>query len=109
MPILAAEPDRYPSHLFDGPAQESSDGRNWFVLHTKPRQEKSLARHLYATGVSHYLPAVPRRCRIRNRVLTAHVPLFTGYLFLFADGEERVSALASNRIAHTLPVTDQPR
>lgn len=105
MPILAAEPDRYPADLFDGPPP----GRTWHVLHAKPRQEKSLARHLYANGVSFYLPTVPRRSNARGRVLTAHAPLFPGYLFLYADQDERVTALTSNRIVHSLVVHDQQR
>ncbi|HEX4589680.1 MAG TPA: transcription termination/antitermination NusG family protein [Gemmataceae bacterium] len=104
MPILAAEPDRYPAHLFDGPPPAD---RTWFVLHTKPRQEKSLARHLLSHGVGFYLPTVPRRTNSRGRTLTAHAPLFPGYLFLFADPEERVTALTSNRIVHSLPVHEQ--
>ncbi len=105
MPILAAEPDRYPSHVLDGPPT----ARAWYVLHTRPRQEKSLARNLLATGVSYYLPTVPRRCRARGRILTAHAPLFPGYLFIYADRDERLAALASNRVANTLPVHDQAR
>jgi transcriptional antiterminator RfaH len=108
VPILAAEPDRYPAGLFDDPADPAAD-RAWYVLHVRPRQEKSLARHLHAAGVSYYLPAVARRCTVRNRVLTAHVPLFPGYLFLYADRDERITALASNRVVQTLDVHDQPR
>jgi transcription antitermination factor NusG len=105
VPILAAEPDRYPTHLFDSPPE----ARTWYVLHTKPRQEKSLARTLFAADVGFYLPTVPRRSRARHRVLTSHAPLFPGYVFLYADREERVTALASNRIANILPVHDQPK
>jgi transcription antitermination factor NusG len=42
-------------------------------------------------------------------VLVAHAPLFPGYLFLHADGEERLAALASNRVAHALTVHEQDR
>lgn len=103
MPILAAEPDRYPPHLFDSPPS----ARTWYVLHTKPRQEKSLARTLFAADVSFFLPTVPRRSQCRGRTLTAHAPLFPGYVFLYADREERVTALESNRVANVLPVHDQ--
>ena len=59
MPILPAEPDRYPADLFSG---DPAGGEcAWWVLHTKPRQEKSLARHLQAAGVGYFLPAVARR------------------------------------------------
>jgi transcription antitermination factor NusG len=41
--------------------------------------------------------------------LTAHAPLFPGYLFMYADRDERLTALESNRVANTLPVFDQVR
>jgi transcriptional antiterminator RfaH len=109
LPILPAEPDRYPAHLFDGRSTDRPGERAWFALHTRPRQEKSLARHLYASGVSYYLPAIPRRRRFSSRVLTSRMPLFPGYLFLFADRDERQVALASNRVAHAIEVHDQGR
>jgi transcription antitermination factor NusG len=109
VPILPAEADRYPTHLFDDAGDEVAGPRAWYVLHTRPRQEKSLARHLHAAGVSFYLPAVPRRRRLSTRVLTAHMPLFPGYLFLLADREERQTAMMSNRVAHAIEVHDQAR
>jgi transcriptional antiterminator RfaH len=106
MPILPAEPDRFPASLFD-PQPSDAVSRNWWVLHTKPRQEKALARHLSAAGVPFYLPCISKRNRIRGRVLTSQVPLFTSYLFLLADGAERISALSSDRVVHSLEVHDQ--
>jgi transcriptional antiterminator RfaH len=79
------------------------------VIHTRPRQEKSLARRLMAEGIAFYLPAVARRLRVRGRVLTSHVPLFTSYLFLHADRDERVAALATDRVVQSLEVHDQDR
>jgi transcriptional antiterminator RfaH len=109
MPILPEEPDRYPPDLFDPSPAGAAAGRAWWVLHTFPRQEKSLARRLHAAGIAHYLPAVPRSSRVRGRVLTSYVPLFPGYLFLLADREERVGALTSNRVVQTLQVHDQEK
>lgn len=107
MPILQAEPDIYPEGLFSLPP-DHSDGR-WWVLHTKPRQEKCLARSLHSTGLTYFLPTAARRCRIRNRVMTAHIPLFTGYVFLHGNRESRVAALTTNRIVRCLEVHDQER
>jgi transcriptional antiterminator RfaH len=106
MPILPPEPNSYPETLFDGDAGFRAD-RRWWVLHTKPRQEKSLARQLLQSQVPFYLPLIERRSLIRGRVMKAHVPLFPGYLFLLAKREERVTALATNRVVHTLEVADQ--
>jgi len=52
---------------------------------------------------------VARRTRVRGKILTAQVPLFTSYLFLLGDRGERVSALASDRVVHSLEVHDQSR
>ena len=106
MPILPAEPQVYPDRLFE-PGKEICTERTWWVLHTRPRQEKSLARQLHAGGISYYLPLVQKRLRIRNRTLTSHHPLFGGYLFLLADPEERIKALATQRIVRSIQVSDQ--
>jgi transcription antitermination factor NusG len=54
-----------------------------------------------------YLPLARRRLRVRGRPLTSFVPLFPGYLFLLADRDERVAALATRRVVRTLEVADQ--
>jgi transcriptional antiterminator RfaH len=108
MPILDREPDLFPDDLLagDAPAPEHA-GRAWLALHTRPRQEKSIARELYRRRVPFYVPLVPHRSLIRGRIVTAHVPLFPGYVFLLASPEERLAALATNRVVQTLPVANQ--
>jgi transcriptional antiterminator RfaH len=115
MPMLPEEPSCYPANLFTnepepaGPPGALEPSPLWWVLHTKPRQEKALARHLYRAGVPFYLPLVRRRSLVRGRVLCSHVPLFTGYLFLLASHEERAIALATDRVVQALPVAAQER
>jgi transcriptional antiterminator RfaH len=108
MPLLPPEPNLYPADLFTGDRAETAGAsRVWWVLHTKPRQEKSIARQLLEARVPFYLPVIARRCVVRQRVLQSHVPLFAGYVFLLADRAERVTALATNRVVRTLEVFDQ--
>jgi transcriptional antiterminator RfaH len=107
MPILPAEPNLYPEALFQPEESLPPDGRAWWVLHTKPRQEKSLARQLYEGRVPFYLPLVGRRSLIRGRPTTSYVPLFTSYVFLRANAEERVAALATSRVVGVLRVPSQ--
>jgi transcriptional antiterminator RfaH len=107
MPILPAETDRYPVDLFDG--HGATSGEAWWVLHTRPRQEKSLARELVERCLPFYLPQVERRSRIRGRIVTAHVPLFTSYVFLLGNERQRVAALATHRVVTALRVADQAR
>jgi transcriptional antiterminator RfaH len=107
MPLLPAEPSYFPPTLFDAESSAAGTSRAWWVLHTKPRQEKSLARRLAAGQVPFYLPTITRRNRIRNRVLCSYVPLFPGYLFLLADSAERLRCLETNCVVRSLPVPDQ--
>jgi transcriptional antiterminator RfaH len=109
MPVLPAEPCCFPAHLFAESPHPDLDRRAWWVLHTRPRQEKSLARQLHQGRVPYYLPLAPRRSRIRGRIVTSHNPLFPGYLFLLAEAEERLTALATARVVRSLAVSDQSR
>jgi transcription antitermination factor NusG len=106
MPILGDEPQIFPDSLFE-PNQDALAQRHWWVLHTKPRQEKSLARQLHVQSIPFYLPQVPKRLRIRKQTVTSYIPLFAGYCFLLAEPDERLAALGTNRIVRPLPVTDQ--
>ena len=55
MPILSAEPALYPDDLFHAEPSAPTEKR-WWVIHTRPRQEKSLARHLRSRKSSFFLP-----------------------------------------------------
>jgi transcription antitermination factor NusG len=109
MPLLAAEPNLFPSSLFEPPLAEIATEQRWWVLHTRPRQEKALARHLLQRQLSFYLPVAPRRLLVRGRAMTSYLPLFPGYLFLRADREQKMVALTTNRVASALAVADQSR
>jgi transcriptional antiterminator RfaH len=108
MPILPVEEAVYPATLFAEGPQPSAE-RNWWVLHTRPRQEKCLARQLHQRQLPFYLPVVPRRSQIGGRVFTSQLPLFTGYAFLYGSERERLAALATGRVANVLRVADQER
>lgn len=105
MPILPAEMVQYPEALFAAPAQAGDEA--WWVLHTRPRQEKSLARELLASRVPFYLPQVSRRLCTRGRIFTSHVPLFPSYVFLLGNERQRIAAMGTRRVAHALRVLDQ--
>lgn len=110
MPILQSETYRYPDQLLnEGECRGLKDGpeRNWWVLQTKPRQEKSVARALLAKQVPFYLPIVKKDNFCRGRRTRSHIPLFSSYAFFFGDESERIAALETNRIAQMLSVTDQ--
>src|SRR5438552_8272067 len=109
MPVLPAEPDVFPETLFDRVEEAASQKRLWWVAHTRPRQEKCLARQLHRRGVPFFLPLVSRRRRLRGRLLTSYVPLFAGYVFVFGDRAERLGILSTNRVIRLLDVPDQDK
>lgn len=109
MPILDAEVYISPSDLLDRTADWATELDNpstWSVFHTRPRQEKSVARELLHRGIDFYLPVVARRLLIRGRPVRSYVPLFPSYLFVRGTTDERRSALSTHRVAHVLPVVD---
>jgi transcription antitermination factor NusG len=104
VPVLAAESQIYPADLF---VRSSNEEEKWWVLHTKSRCEKSLARTLEREGISFFLPLGQSKRRHQRRLVTSHVPLFPGYLFLRGDDQSRIVALQTNKVATTLDVEDQ--
>ena len=106
MPRLPLEPCLYPDGLLDGELPDSP-GASWWVLHTKPRAEKALARRFVSERVGFFLPLARKPRKHRGREQPAYLPLFPGYVFLFGDDESRVQALRTNQIVNCLPVKDQ--
>ena len=87
--------------------QDDPIDRSWWVVHTRPRQEKKLAEHLRDRGIPYFLPLTRKRLLVRGVPTSSYLPLFSSYLFLQANGEERIVALASGRIVQVLRVADQ--
>jgi transcriptional antiterminator RfaH len=108
MPILPAEPTAFPECLFEDASPPPGE-RRWWVLQTRSRQEKALGRRLHEQRVPYFLPLIRRRLVVRGRPLTSFVPLFTGYVFLLADDDDRLAALTTGRVVQSLRVPDQAR
>ena len=113
MPILEREPDHYPGDLFeharDGMVSESltAGDASWWALYTMARQEKQVMRQLYAMQIPFYCPVVSKRQRSpAGRVRVSHLPLFSNYVFVRADEEQRLQVLTTNRVSRCLPATD---
>lgn len=106
MPVLAAETQFYPPSLF---AAGSHDNDPWWVLQTKPRCEKALARSLVRERVGYFLPQGQSRRRYQRRWVTTHLPLFPGYLFMRGTEDARITAIQTNKVVSILEVNDQER
>ncbi len=81
----------------------------WHVLHTRARQEKALAKTLFAAGIEHFLPLVNRVSFRGRQKCIIQEPLFASYLFLHGTIEATYFAIATKRVANAICVTDQQR
>lgn len=109
MPILEAEARTFPATLFSDPTTATPPDARWWVLYTRARMEKSVARRLRAREVPFYLPLYRHTWVTGGRARTSYLPLFPGYVFLFGDDGGRGVALETNMLSATLPVSDQER
>jgi transcriptional antiterminator RfaH len=113
MPILGQEPDIFPLDLLERSSlaaarqQPEAVAVSWWALYTLARQEKQLMRQLRAMQVPFYCPLVPKRQRSpAGRVRVSHLPLFPGYVFVWASEEQRHTTLTTNRVSRCLPSTN---
>ena len=104
MPLLEVEPCLYPTDLFRASNPTCSPESSWFAIYSRSRAEKVIARHLFAHGVTFYLPLQQRVWKANGRKRSAHLPLFPGYLFLCGDKHDCVRAMESNQVSAVLPV-----
>ena len=54
----------------------------WYVIHTKPRNEARALENLQNQGFECFLPTMEVEKRVRQRVQTLVVPMFSRYLFI---------------------------
>lgn len=55
---------------------------HWYLVHTKPRQEKCALENLERQGYPCYLPTLPAEKLHQGRLTVADEPLFPRYLFI---------------------------
>jgi len=81
----------------------------WFVLHTRSRQEKALAQELESRQIPYFLP-LRREIRYHgNRKCLVNVPLFSSYLFLKGCAEDAYIADRTKRVANIIRCPDQQK
>ncbi len=108
MPILERETCLFPNELIEDSRFETDfPNRRWRAVLTKAAQREGTGRD----SASHRDPFLsaggPKRNRMQSRVVYSHVPLFPGYVFMFASDEERLQSLKTNRISMVIDVNDQ--
>ncbi|MBN2461668.1 MAG: hypothetical protein JXB60_08670 [Candidatus Cloacimonetes bacterium] len=82
-------------------------GRRWWVIYTKSRQEKKLATYARQREISYYLPLQESVRHYRYRKLIFSKPLFSGYIFVKCDNEEKNQLTLSGCVVNFLEVVDE--
>jgi transcriptional antiterminator RfaH len=70
----------------------------WFALYTKPRNEFKAEQQLNDVGVSNYLPTITRLKQWSDRKKKVTEPLLRGYIFIYADEQERLISVEQKSI-----------
>src|ERR1700722_14628081 len=107
MPLLPLEPYVSSSDFLSQPCPNADHPERWWVLHTRPRAEKALARQCIKRDLPFFLPLCHKKWLSRGRMQSSFIPLFPGYVFLHGNGEARLGALETNLVAQVIPVVDQ--
>ena len=79
----------------------------WYILRTRSRQEKALARDLGARSIRCFLPLIPLIRYYGRRKVRTISPLFPGYLFLMGQRDDCFIADRTGRVAQVLDVPNQ--
>ena len=69
--------------------------KKWYVIQTKPRNEKIVLKQIEQRRVESYLPLVEKIRIWSDRKKKIQTPLFPGYVFVHANEEERIRAISN--------------
>jgi len=77
---------------------KNSKDKFWFALYTKPRNEFKAKQQLTTAGINNYLPTVTLLKQWSDRKKKITEPLLKGYIFIYANEEERLVSLEQQSI-----------
>ena len=76
-------------------------------MYTLSRREKQLMRSLHALQIPFYGPMIERRHRSpAGRIRLSYQPLFSNYVFVCGNSEDRLAALQTNCVSKCTEVID---
>jgi transcriptional antiterminator RfaH len=73
--------------------RDPSEHRNWYVLQTKPRKESLVISQVEQKNIEAFSPFIEKIKIWSDRKKKVNVPLFSGYVFVYATEEERKKAI----------------
>mgnify|MGYP001186411247 CR=1 FL=1 len=82
------------------------EGHRWYPVYCRPNKERKFIEQMIHSGISCYLPEMPRHRMTRGERITTQVPMFIGYAFVCVTREENWSVKKSLHILRMLPVDE---
>jgi transcriptional antiterminator RfaH len=94
-------------NLSDLSTTSDVQNKELMVIYTRSRREKKVARICNDTEIKYYLPLESRMKVYGRKKVCTTLPLFSGYLFVFADEKEQYELLLTHHISQILKVSNQ--
>lgn len=79
----------------------------WWAAYTRPRFEKVFAWDMQKRGIGYFLPMREKITFSGGRKRKVLAPLFSSYVFICGTEIDRYTAMATNRLCHTIEIFDQ--
>lgn len=74
----------------------------WYVLYTNPKAEKKVAEQLTKVGIANYCPLITKVQQWSDRKKKIVTPLFSSYVFVHVDDNQRNSVFAIKGVVRYL-------
>jgi len=87
---------------------EQESPKHWFALYTKPKHEFKASKQINGFNIETFLPVITVKRKWSDRLKTITEPLIKGYIFIYADEKERLEAITSNGVVHTVSFNGYP-
>ena len=81
---------------------------NWFVFHTRPKNEKKVAESLLRGGYEVYLPLMKTLKQWSDRKKKIEEPLYKSYVFFRGTEAERQEAIKTSGVVRCLYYLGEP-
>ncbi len=90
-----------------GDLEISSEDDQWYVIHTKPRCEKKIAKYALNERINYYLPQIDSIRKYKNREVKFTKPMFPSYFFAKCNLHDKRNLLYTGYIANFLKVINE--
>jgi len=87
--------------------EKNTDGKSWYALYIRSKNEFKAADQLNEIGVEYYLPVITKVKQWSDRKKKITEPVLRGYIFIYGNEKERLQSLEQEAIVRC--VFDQGR